>query len=118
MGVGALASKALKLEQATIHFLRILVTQGADLYQLFDSWAGALDHAEYLRWAQPQHRAIFAGAGGVPRILFVKDGPYLDLFARQTRPGWTYWGNEVGKFDKPCDPVVDPQPYDGKERAE
>jgi N6-adenosine-specific RNA methylase IME4 len=22
-----------------------------------------------------------------------------DLFARQTRPGWTAWGNEVGRFD-------------------
>ena len=28
-------------------------------------------------------------------------GPYLELFARQTRPGWTCWGNEVGKFDQP-----------------
>jgi N6-adenosine-specific RNA methylase IME4 len=27
------------------------------------------------------------------------DGPYLELFARQApRPGWTAWGNEVGKF--------------------
>lgn len=26
-------------------------------------------------------------------------GPYLELFSRQTRPGWTTWGNETGKFD-------------------
>lgn len=25
-------------------------------------------------------------------------GPYLELFARERRPGWTTWGNEVGKF--------------------
>jgi N6-adenosine-specific RNA methylase IME4 len=25
-------------------------------------------------------------------------GPYLELFARQARPGWDAWGNEVGKF--------------------
>jgi N6-adenosine-specific RNA methylase IME4 len=25
-------------------------------------------------------------------------GPYLELFARSRRPGWTQWGNEVGKF--------------------
>lgn len=25
-------------------------------------------------------------------------GPYLELFARTERPGWTCWGNEVGKF--------------------
>lgn len=26
-------------------------------------------------------------------------GPYLELFARNTRPGWQSWGNEVGKFE-------------------
>jgi N6-adenosine-specific RNA methylase IME4 len=26
-------------------------------------------------------------------------GPYLELFARQTREGWTQYGDEVGKFD-------------------
>ena len=26
------------------------------------------------------------------------DGPYLELFARQRRPGWDSWGNEVDKF--------------------
>lgn len=28
-------------------------------------------------------------------------GPYLDVFARATRPGWSSWGNEVGKFNEP-----------------
>lgn len=26
-------------------------------------------------------------------------GPYLELFARETAPGWDSWGNEVGKFE-------------------
>lgn len=26
------------------------------------------------------------------------DGPYLELFARTTRPGWTSWGNQTDKF--------------------
>ena len=26
------------------------------------------------------------------------DGPYLELFARTERPGWTVFGNETGKF--------------------
>ena len=34
------------------------------------------------------------------RIERLVAGPYLELFARNTRPGWTSWGNEVGKFDK------------------
>ena len=55
-----------------------LIADGADVYQLFDSWAGMLTPDEYDAWAQPHHGAIFAGATGVPRILFVKECPYLD----------------------------------------
>jgi N6-adenosine-specific RNA methylase IME4 len=32
------------------------------------------------------------------RIERLVAGPYLELFARQTRPGWTVWGNETNKF--------------------
>lgn len=27
-------------------------------------------------------------------------GPYLELFARTRRPGWSSWGNEVGKYEE------------------
>lgn len=27
------------------------------------------------------------------------EGPYLELFARESRPGWDSWGNETTKFD-------------------
>ena len=70
-----------RLTTATVHFLRTLIQEGADVYQLFDSWAGMLDQGEYERWAQPYHRSILAGAAGVPRILFVKECPYLPLLA-------------------------------------
>src|SRR5205823_6580556 len=60
-------------------FLNVLIGLGADVYQLFDSWAGMLDRAEYLAWAQGHHQAIFGAATGVPRVLFVKEAPYLDL---------------------------------------
>ena len=32
------------------------------------------------------------------RIEALVQGPYLELFGRQERPGWTVWGNEIGKF--------------------
>lgn len=67
-----------RLTTATIGFLNTLVSDGAAVYQLFDSWAGMLDRDEYQRWAQERHQAVFAGASGVPRILFVKECPYLD----------------------------------------
>lgn len=41
------------------------------------------------------------------RIERLVAGPYLELFARQSRPGWTTWGNEATKFDKPYDPLDD-----------
>ena len=28
-------------------------------------------------------------------------GPYLELFARSTRPGWSQWGDQVGLKDEP-----------------
>jgi len=33
------------------------------------------------------------------RIEQFAAGPYLELFARQTRPGWSAWGNETTKFN-------------------
>jgi N6-adenosine-specific RNA methylase IME4 len=34
------------------------------------------------------------------RIERLVSGPYLELFARQTYPGWIAWGNEIHKFDE------------------
>jgi uroporphyrinogen decarboxylase len=66
-----------RLTGATVGFLGTLVREGADVYQLFDSWAGMLAPDEYGHWAQPQHRAIFTAVREVPRILFVKECPHL-----------------------------------------
>lgn len=68
-----------RLSRATVGFLSTLAAEGADVYQLFDSWAGLLTREEYLRWAQPFHRAILAQVSRIPRILFVKECPHLDL---------------------------------------
>lgn len=37
------------------------------------------------------------------RIERLVAGPYVELFARTTRPGWKSWGNEVGKFGEVAD---------------
>ncbi|MCS6865565.1 MAG: uroporphyrinogen decarboxylase family protein [Gemmataceae bacterium] len=71
-----------KLSVATVGFLRTLIADGADAYQLFDSWAGMLNASEYHNWAYSYHQRIFAEATGIPRILFVKEGPYLDAMCR------------------------------------
>ena len=32
------------------------------------------------------------------RIEALVAGPYLEMFARETKPGWTAWGNQTDKF--------------------
>lgn len=34
------------------------------------------------------------------RIERLVAGPYVELFSRESRPGWDSWGYEVGKFDR------------------
>ena len=33
------------------------------------------------------------------RGLSPSAGPYLELFARETKPGWKCWGDQSGRFD-------------------
>jgi hypothetical protein len=33
------------------------------------------------------------------RIERLVKGPYLELFAREKKPGWDCWGNQAGLFD-------------------
>lgn len=100
-----------RLTSATVTFLGNLVIEGADLYQLFDSWAGMLSVEEYQAWANEYHRRIFEAVRQVPRILFVKECPYLEAMvttgadvislgtrhdlaaARRAYPGLAFQGN-------------------------
>jgi N6-adenosine-specific RNA methylase IME4 len=33
------------------------------------------------------------------RIERLVDSPYIELFARETKKGWEYWGNQTSLFD-------------------
>lgn len=66
-----------RITAATKGFLGELQARGAAACQLFDSWAGGLTPEEYDRWAQPHHRDVLNSLT-MPRILFVKEGPYLE----------------------------------------
>jgi hypothetical protein len=39
------------------------------------------------------------------RIERLVGGPYLELFGRQTKPGWDCWGNQGGLFDHGAAPT-------------
>lgn len=73
--------------EATAQYLLGQIEAGAEVLQLFDSWAGALDHRNMLRWSLEPCRAIVArirqSHPEIPIILFPRGVGvgYLD-FAR------------------------------------
>ena len=46
------------------------------------------------------------------RLERLVEGPYLEMFARKTRPGWEVWGNETTKFDAILPPPVAAAEFD------
>ena len=61
-----------RLAQISGTFLRVQAEAGASALQLFDSWAGHLSRADYLRYVEPHSRAVLSGIADlrVPRIHF------------------------------------------------
>lgn len=39
------------------------------------------------------------------RIEALLPGPYLELFARTRRPGWSVWGNDTDHFTSTMEPI-------------
>jgi uroporphyrinogen decarboxylase len=74
------------LTEATIEHLRSQIEAGADVLQLFDSWAGVLPESEFRRWCQePAGRIVRVFKGEhpeVPIIAFPRGaGLHLQSFA-------------------------------------
>ena len=67
------------LVEVLSRYLRAQVAAGADVIQLFDSWAGALAPHDYARAVLPHTARIFAALDGldVPRIHFATGNPLL-----------------------------------------
>ena len=61
-----------RLTVIMIDYLAAQIRAGVDAVQLFDSWVGALDAEDYVRYVQPYTRRIFAALRplGVPMIHF------------------------------------------------
>ncbi|HET9216169.1 MAG TPA: uroporphyrinogen decarboxylase [Terriglobia bacterium] len=61
-----------KLASTIIAYLRFQIESGAQVVQLFDTWAGELTRRDYETFALPVTRRIFAEIGNsVPRILYI-----------------------------------------------
>lgn len=71
-----------RLADLAVASLRSQVEAGAQVVQLFDSWAGQLSPADYRRYALPHSSKVLGALGdlGVPRIHFgVGTGELLEL---------------------------------------
>lgn len=66
-----------KITTATIQYLKEQIRCGADIVQVFDSWAGVLSKAQYIDFALPYMKRIAAAIKEVPVILFAKDAHYI-----------------------------------------
>ena len=68
-----------RLAESTIQYLNAQIEAGAQVVQMFDSWAGVLDEALYREWILPVNRAIAEGVDRTraPFILYMNDAPHL-----------------------------------------
>ena len=68
-----------RLTDLVVRYLDAQIEAGAQVVQLFDTWAGLLPEAEYRQWVLPVHREIAAklGHARAPLVLFVGGGPHL-----------------------------------------
>jgi uroporphyrinogen decarboxylase len=68
-----------RLTDLTVHYLNAQIEAGAQVVQLFDTWAGILSPAEYRSWILPTHRAIASRVdrARAPFILYVNDGAHV-----------------------------------------
>ncbi len=67
------------LADLTVDYLNAQIEAGAQVVQLFDTWAGLLSPAEYREWVLPGHQEIAARVdrAGAPLILYVNDGAHV-----------------------------------------
>ena len=68
-----------KITQTTIKYLKAQIKAGADIVQIFDSWAGILSHEQYLEFGMKYVSMICNAINEVPVTVFTK-GAY---FARK-----------------------------------
>lgn len=68
-----------KITESTINYLKLQINAGADLIQIFDSWAGILSPEIYNEFSLSYISKICNEIKNVPKIIFAKDA----YFARK-----------------------------------
>jgi uroporphyrinogen decarboxylase len=68
-----------KITDSTINYLKAQIASGADMVQIFDSWAGVLSPEQYHEFSLKYISRICDAVTNVPKIVFAKDA----FFARK-----------------------------------
>ncbi len=106
-----------RLSRSVVRYLNAQIAAGAQCVQLFDSWAGCLNPADYSEFVLPFMKQIFEGiTPGVPVINFATGNPELLPLLRGDRrtvvgvdwriPLDTAW-QRIG-YDRPVQGNLDP----------
>ncbi len=68
-----------KLTELVVAYLNAQIEAGAQVVQLFDTWAGILSPRDYREWVLPVHREIAAklDRARAPLVLYVADGAHV-----------------------------------------
>ena len=97
-----------KLARLAAVFLIEQVKAGADVVQVFDTWAGILSREDWQLLVKPHLRDMLEelSRAGVPRILFVYDAPHLmdDFAALPTEALSVDWRTDLGGLRRRAGP--------------
>jgi uroporphyrinogen decarboxylase len=90
------------LVEASVDYLAAQIQAGADVVQIFDTWAGALDGRDFERWCvQPTKRLIAklrAQVPGAKAIGFPRGaGKHIIRYVEETGASAVSIGNELGR---------------------
>jgi uroporphyrinogen decarboxylase len=94
-----------KITEATIQYLQMQIKAGADIVQIFDSWAGILDKEMYAQFSAAYIQKICAAITEVPVIVFAKGA----FFALEEMANFSCevigmdWSMSVEEFRKTID---------------
>ena len=65
-----------KITNSSINYLKAQISAGADMIQIFDSWAGILSPEYYNEFSLKYISQICDSINGVPKIIFAKDAHF------------------------------------------
>jgi uroporphyrinogen decarboxylase len=85
--------------QQTLPYIIGQIDAGAEVIQLFDSWANVLDYDGYKRFVEKPTKILVSeirkARPNIPIICFPKDIRYLSEFCKEIRPDAVSLGPEV-----------------------